>query len=53
MTFTKHCQHWITGGPGYNAYIFEKLHVIAFEKYIRNARTVRYNLMCYIDAHEK
>ena len=24
-----------------------------FKIYIRNARTDRYNLMCYIDAHEK
>ena len=24
-----------------------------FEEFIRNARTDRYNLMCYIDAHEK
>ena len=24
-----------------------------FEKYIRNARNYRYNIMCYIGAHEK
>ena len=24
-----------------------------FEEFIRNARTGRYNIMCYIDAHER
>ena len=31
----------------------EKLHGKVFERFIRNARTYRYNIMCSIDAHEK
>ena len=43
----------MTVGPWYNTYICRKLHGTVFEEFIRNARTDRYNLVCYIDAHEK
>ena len=43
----------MTGGPWYNTYICNKLHGNFLEVFIRNARTDRYNTMCYIDAHEK
>ena len=49
----KHNPNWFTNGTWYNTYICTKLNGTVFEKYIRNARTDRYNLMCYIDAHEK
>ena len=49
----KHNSEWITGGPWYNTYICNKLHGKVFEGFIRNARIVRYNIMCSIDAHEK
>ena len=40
-------------GPCYNIYIYSKLHVKLFEDFITHARTDRYNLMCYIVAHDK
>ena len=43
---------WLTGGPWYNTYICKKLHGKLFEGFIRNARTDRYHIMCYIDAYE-
>ena len=43
----------MTGGPCYNTYICKKIHGNVFEGFIRNARTDRYNIMCYIDVHEK
>ena len=49
----KHNPDQITGGPWYNTSICKKLHGTVFEEYIRNSRTDRYNLMCFIDAHEK
>ena len=49
----KHNPYRITGGPWYNTYIYKKIYGTVFEKFIRNARTDRYNLMCYIDAQEK
>ena len=45
--------YWITCGPWYNTYICEKWLETVFEEYVRNERTDRYNIMCYIDAHEK
>ena len=36
----------------YNTYICTKLHGTVFAKYIRNARTDRYDIMCSIDAHD-
>ena len=37
----------------YNTYICKKLHGKVFEEFIINARTDRYNIICFIDAHEK
>ena len=42
---------WMTGGIWYNTYICKKLHGKLFEGFIINARTDRYNIMCYIDAY--
>ena len=42
----KHNINWITCGSWYNTSICEKLHRTAFEKYVRNALSERYNLMC-------
>ena len=44
----KHNPYWITYGPLYNKFIFTKLYGTVFEKYIRDARTDRYNIMCSI-----
>ena len=41
------------GGPWYNTSICKKLHGNVFEGFIRNARTDRNNILCYINAHEK
>ena len=49
----KHNSYQITGGSWYKTSICKKLHETVFEYFIRNARTYRYNLMCYIDAHDK
>ena len=49
----KHNSYWMTGGPWYNTYICKKLNGNVFEEFIRNKRTVRYNIMYYIDSHEK
>ena len=49
----KHNSECMTGGSWYNTSICKKLHGKVFEGFIRNARTDRYNIMCYIDAHDK
>ena len=49
----KHNTDWITCGTWYNTSICKKLHGTVFEKYIINARTERYKIMCSIDEHEK
>ena len=49
----KHNSDWMTGCPWYNTYICKKLHGKLFEKFIRNSRTDRYNIMCSIHAYEK
>ena len=43
----------MTGGPWYNTSICKKLPEKLFEVFIRNARTDRYNIICYIYSHEK
>ena len=48
----KHNPYLITYGPQQNTYICTKLHGTVFENYIRNERTDRYILMCYIYSHE-
>ena len=49
----KHNSDWITGYPWYNTHICKTLHGKMFKEFIRNARTYRYNLMCYIGSNEK
>ena len=44
---------WMKGGPWYNQSICIKLHGKVFEGFIVNARTDRYNIMCFIDAYER
>ena len=44
---------WLTGGPWYNTSICKKLHGKMFERFIINAKTERYNIMCSIDVYEK
>ena len=44
---------WFTGGPWYNTYICKKLHGKLFERFIINARTEIYNIMCYINEYER
>ena len=43
----------MTGGPWYNTSICKKLQENLFEGFIINTITDRYNIMCYIYAHEK
>ena len=43
----KNNPNFITGGPWYNTSICKKLHGTVFEEFVRNARTERYNVMCY------
>ena len=49
----KHNSEWMIGGTQYNTSICKKLHGNVFKGFIRNAITDRYNIMFYIDAHEK
>ena len=44
---------WFNKGPWYNTYICSKLHGKVFEDFIKNEVTDRYNLICYIIAHDK
>ena len=39
--------------PWYNTAIYLRLHGSLFEYFITHARTDRYNLMCYLVAHDK
>ena len=43
---------WFNKDPWYNTPICSKFHGIRFEYFITHARTYRYNLMCYIVAHD-
>ena len=40
-------------GPWYNIAICSRFHGSLFEYFITHARTKRYNLMCYLVAHDK
>ena len=40
----KHNLEWITDGPWCNTSICKKLHGKLFERFLRNARTARYNI---------
>ena len=46
-------QYWLNKGPWYNTSIYLKLHVSMLEYFITHARIDRYNLMCYLVAHDK
>ena len=46
-------QDWLNKGLWYNKSIYLKLHGSMFEDFITYARTDRYNLMCYLVAHDK
>ena len=49
----KHNSNFMTGGPWYDTYICKKIHGNLLEGFIINARTDRYNIIFFIDAHEK
>ena len=44
---------WLNKGPWYNRNICSKLHGIRFEDFIPQARTDRYNPMCYLVVHDR
>ena len=44
---------WLKGGPWYNPSICNNLYGECFEEFIINARTEKYNIMCFIDAYER
>ena len=46
-------QDWLNKGPWYNTYIYLKFRGSRFEDFITQARTDRYNLICYLVAHDK
>ena len=46
-------QYWLNKGTWYSTSIYLKLHGSIFEDFITHARTDRYNLMCYLVAHDK
>ena len=46
-------QDWLNKGPWNNTSICSKLHGSRFEDFITQAGTDRYNLMCYLAAHDK
>ena len=45
-------QYWLNKGSWYNTSICLKLHGRRFEDFITQARTYRYNLMCYLVAQD-
>ena len=51
FTFRKKLE-WFDTGPWYNKNICSKLHGINFEDFITQVRTDRYNIMCYLVAHD-
>ena len=46
-------QVWLNRDPWYDTFICLKFHGSMFEYFIIHARTDRYNLMCYLVAHDK
>ena len=46
-------QYWFNKGTWYNTSICLNLHGSMFEDFITHARKDRYNLMCYLVAHDK
>ena len=49
----EHIPYQLTDFPWYNISICTTLYGAVFRKYIRNARTERFIITCYIDAHDK
>ena len=47
MKTTNNHLYWLNKGPWYNKNICSKLHGIKFEGFITQARTDRYNIMCF------
>ena len=52
MNETNH-QDWLNKGPWCSKSICSKLHGSRFEDFITQARTDKYNLMCYLVAHDR
>ena len=52
MNKTNH-QDWLNKGPWYNTSICSKLYGSMFDDFITQAITDRYNLMCYLVAHDR
>ena len=46
-------KYWLNKGPWYNTAICSRFHGSLFEDFITYTRTNRYNLMCYLVAHDK
>ena len=46
-------QDWLNKGHWYSTSIYLNLHGGIFEDFITHARTYRYNLICYLVAHDK
>ena len=46
-------QDWLNKGPWYNTDICSRLHGSLFGYFITHARTDRYNIICYLVAHDK
>ena len=46
-------QDWLNKGPWYNTAICSSSYRSMFENFITHAITNRYNLMCYLVAHDK
>ena len=46
-------QDWLNKGPWYNKSNCSKLHGSRFDDFITQARTDRYNIMCYLVAHDR
>ena len=46
-------QDWLNKGTWYITAIYSRFHGILFEYFITYARTDRYNIMCYLVAHDK
>ena len=46
-------QDWLNKGPWYNTDICSMLHGSLLGYFITHARTDRYNIMCYLVAHNK
>ena len=52
MKWKNYHPYWLNKVPRYNTAICSRLHGSLFEDFITHARTDRYNLMCYLVAHD-